>query len=143
MKNLYWKYIYIDADEYKEPFLIGSPRLIYCSEAPINTSKKIENRADLKKRICREYIDFCTQHNISDKKLLKKLSKECAEQIRCCVGTDYKPKRFTPPVFCVAIYKPFDYILDVKRLSKELSADDFIHWMKDNGINTCPIMKGE
>ena len=45
------------------------------------------------------------------------------------------------PVSRETIYNPLDYDLSFKRLSEELSTEDFIQWMKDNGINTCPIMK--
>ena len=56
-------------------------------------------------------------------------------------GEDYKPEKINFPVSRETIYKPLNYEMSFKKLSEELSADDFIRWMKDNGMNTCPIMK--
>ena len=56
-------------------------------------------------------------------------------------GGDYKPEKISFPVSRETIYNPLDFDLSFKRLSEELHAEDFIRWMKDNGMNTCPMIK--
>ena len=56
-------------------------------------------------------------------------------------GEDYKPEKISFPVSRETIYKSVDYDMSFKKLSEELPAEDFIRWMKDNGMNTCPMIK--
>lgn len=61
--------------------------------------------------------------------------------MRYYAGEDYKPEKISFPVSCETTYKPVDYNMSFKQLAQELPAEDFIYWMKDNGMNACPIMK--
>lgn len=139
MKNLYWKRICMNMNDGEEPFLISSPQLVYRSETPVNAKEEIKDITTLIAKISRGYICGYVRHSIFSKKI-KKIH---IENTRYCVGEDFKPEKINFPVFRETIYKPVDYTMSFKRLSEKLSAEDFIHWMKDNGINTCPIMKGE
>lgn len=137
MKNLYWKRIYMNMNDGSEPILNWGPRLVYCPEPPTDTKEEINNITDLMVKIVCGYINGCIKRSIFDKSL-KKIH---IENMRYWQGEDYKPKKINFPVSRETSYKRVDYNMSFKKLSGELSAEDFIRWMKDNGMNTCPIMK--
>lgn len=137
MKNLYWKRIYMNMNDGREPILNWGPRLVYCPESPTDTKEEINNITDLMIKIVCGYINGCIKRSIFDKSL-KKIH---IENMRYWQGEDYKPKKINFPVSRETSYKRVDYNMSFKKLSGELSAEDFIRWMKDNGMNTCPIMK--
>lgn len=137
MKNLYWKRIYMNMNDGREPILNCGPRLVYCPEPPTDTKEEINNITDLMVKIVCGYINGCIKRSIFDKSL-KKIH---IENMRYWQGEDYKPKKINFPVSRETSYKRVDYNMSFKKLSGELSAEDFIRWMKDNGMNTCPIMK--
>lgn len=137
MKNLYWKRIYMNMNDGRETILNWGPRLVYCPEPPTDTKEEINNITDLMVKIVCGYINGCIKRSIFDKSL-KKIH---IENMRYWQGEDYKPKKINFPVSRETSYKRVDYNMSFKKLSGELSAEDFIRWMKDNGMNTCPIMK--
>ena len=137
MKNLYWKRIYMNMNDGQKPILNWDPQLVYCPESPTDTKVEIESLTGLMVNIVSGYINGCIKHSIFDQRL-KKIH---IENMRYWQGEDYKPKKINFPISRETIYKPVDYDMSFKKLSRELSAEDFIRWMKDNGMNTCPIMK--
>lgn len=137
MKNLYWKRISMDMNDGQKPILNWSTQLVYCPEPPTDTKEEIKSIVDLMiKIVCRE-INGCIKRSIFDKSV-KKIH---IENMRYYAGEDYKPEKINFPVSRETTYEPLDYDMSFKRLSEELSADDFICWMKDNGMNTCPMIK--
>ena len=137
MKNLYWKRIYMKMNDGQEPILNWDPQLVYCPEPPINETLTIKNTTDLAVDICSNYVNGSIQRSIFS----RRIKKFHIENMRYWKGEDYKPGKINFPVSRETIYKPVNYDMSFKKLSEELSAEDFIHWMKDNGMNTCPMMK--
>lgn len=137
MKNLYWKYISMDMNDGQKPILNWMPRLVYCPEPPTDTKEEIKSTADLMVKIVCGHINGCIKRSV----LTKELKKIHIENMKYYAEEDYKPEKINFPVFRETTYKPVDYNMSFKRLSEELSADDFVCWMKDNGINTCPMIK--
>lgn len=39
-------------------------------------------------------------------------------------------------------YKKIDFLITINDLVERLSAEDFIEYCKDHGLNVCPLMKG-
>ena len=137
MKNLYWKRIYMKMNDGQEPILNWDPQLVYCLEPPEREALTIKDATDLEMAINRSYVNGSIQYGIFN----KRIKKFHIENMRYWKGEDYKPEKISFPVSRETIYKPVNYDMSLKKLSEELSAEDFIHWMKDNGMNTCPIMK--
>ena len=137
MKNLYWKRIYMNMNDGQEPILNWDPQLVYCPEPPTDIKEEIESLTGLLVDIVSGHINGSIKRSVFDQSL-KKIH---IENMRYWQGEDYKPKEINFPVSRETSYKQVDYDMSFKRLSEELSADDFIRWMKDNGMNTCPIMK--
>ena len=137
MKNLYWKRIYMKMNDGQEPILNWDPQLVYCPESPANETMTIKDATALAVDICSNYVNGSIQRGIFS----RRIKKFHIENMRYWKGEDYKPGKINFPVSRETIYKPVNYDMSFKKLSEELSAEDFIHWMKDNGMNTCPIMK--
>ena len=137
MKNLYWKRIYMNMNDGKEPILNWTPQLVYCPEPPTDTKEESENLTSLMVNIVSGHINGSIKRGI----LTKELKKIHIENMRYWQGEEYKPKKINFPVSRETVYKPVDYNMSFKQLAQELSAEDFIHWMKDNGMNTCPMIK--
>ena len=137
MKNLYWKRIYMNMNDGKEPILNWTPQLVYCPEPPTDTKEESENLISLMVNIVSGHINGNIKRGI----LTKELKKIHIENMRYWQGEEYKPKKINFPVSRETVYKPVDYNMSFKQLAQELSAEDFIHWMKDNGMNTCPMIK--
>nr|DAT91808.1 MAG TPA: hypothetical protein [Caudoviricetes sp.] len=137
MKNLYWKRIYMNMNDGKEPILNWDIQLVYCHETPTDTREEVKDKTDLVVKIVSGHINGCIKRSIFDRSI-KKIH---IENMRYYTREDYKPEKINFPIFRETTYKPLDYNMSFKRLSEELSAEDFIRWMKDNGMNTCPIMK--
>ena len=137
MKNLYWKRIYMNMNNGQEPILNWDTQLVYCPEPPTDTKEEIESLTSLMVDIVSGYINGSIKRSVFDQSL-KKIH---IENMRYWQGEDYKPGKINFPVSRETIYKPLNYDMSFKKLSEELSAEDFIRWMKDNGMNTCPIMK--
>lgn len=137
MKNLYWKRIYMKMNDGQEPILNWDPQLVYCPEPPANETLTIKNTTDLAVDICSNYVNGSIQRGIFS----RRIKKFHIENMRYWKGEDYKPGKINFPVSRETIYKPLNYDMSFKKLSEELSAEDFIRWMKDNGMNTCPMIK--
>ena len=137
MKNLYWKRIYMKMHAGQEPILNWNSQLVYCPEPPEREPLTIKDATDLEMAINRSYVNGSIQYGIFN----KRIKKFHIENMRYWKGEDYKPEKISFPVSRETIYKPVNYDMSLKKLSEELSAEDFIRWMKDNGMNTCPIMK--
>ena len=137
MKNLYWKRIYMKMNDGQEPILNWGPQLVYCLEPPEREALTIKDATDLEMAINRNYVNGSIQRGIFN----KRIKKFHIENMRYWKGEDYKPGKINFPVSRETIYKPLNYDMSFKRLSEELSAEDFIRWMKDNGMNTCPMIK--
>lgn len=137
MKNLYWKRIYMKMNDGQEPILNWSTQLVYCPEPPDRETMTIKNTTDLAVAICSNYVHGSIKRGTFD----RRIKKFHIENMRYWKGEDYKPEKICFPVSRETIYNPLDFDLSFKRLSEELPAEDFIRWMKDNGMNTCPIMK--
>ena len=137
MKNLYWKRIYMKMNDGQEPILNWNPQLVYCPEQPEHETLTIKNATDLEMAINRSYVNGFIQYGIFS----RRIKKFHIENMRYWKGEDYKPEKISFPVSRETIYKPVNYDMSFKKLSEELSAEDFICWMKDNGMNTCPMIK--
>lgn len=137
MKNLYWKRIYMNMNDGKESILNWNPQLVYCPEPPTDTKEEIESLTSLMVDIVSGHINGTIKRSVFDQSL-KKIH---IENMRYWQSEDYKPKKINFPVSRETSYKRVDYNMSFKRLSEELSADDFLRWMKDNGMNTCPMIK--
>ena len=137
MKNLYWKRIYMNMNDGKEPILNWNPQLVYCSEPPTDTKEEIESLTGLMVDIVSGHINGSIKRSVFDQSL-KKIH---IENMRYWQGEDYKPREINFPVSRETIYKPLNYDMSFKKLSEELSAEDFIRLMKDNGMNICPMIK--
>ena len=137
MKNLYWKRIYMKMNDGQEPILNWDPQLVYCPEPPECETLTIKDATDLEMAINRSYVNGSIQYGIFN----KRIKKFHIENMRYWKGEDYKPEKISFPVSRETIYKPVNYDMSLKKLSEELSAEDFIRWMKDNGMNTCPMIK--
>ena len=137
MKNLYWKRIYMKMNDGQEPILNWNSQLVYCPELPEHEALTIKNATDLEMAINRSYVNGSIQYGIFN----KRIKKFHIENMRYWKGEDYKPEKISFPVSRETIYKPVNYDMSFKKLSEELSAEDFIRWMKDNGMNTCPMIK--
>ena len=137
MKNLYWKHIYMKMNDGQEPILNWSTQLVYCPEPPDRETMTIKNTTDLAVAICSNYVNGSIKRRTFD----RRIKKFHIENMRYWKGEDYKPEKICFPVSRETLYQPLNYDMSFKRLSEELSAEDFIRWMKDNGMNTCPIMK--
>lgn len=137
MKNLYWKRIYMDMNDGEEPILNWNIQLVYCPETPTDTKEEVKDRTDLAVKIVSRYING----GIYRKCISREIKYFTIENMRYWKPEKYKVEKINFPIFRETTYKPLDYNMSFKRLSEELSAEDFIHWMKDNGMNTCPMMK--
>ena len=137
MKNLYWKRIYMNMNDDKEPILNWGVQLVYCPKAPTDIKEEIKDKVDLMVKIVSGHINGCIKRSIFNRRL-KKIH---IENMKYYAGEDYKPEKINFPVLRETIYKPVDYNMSFKQLAQELSAEDFIRWMKDNGMNTCPMIK--
>lgn len=137
MKNLYWKCIYMKMNDDQEPILNWSTQLVYCPEPPDNETVTIKDATDLAVAISRHYVNGSIKRGIFN----NRIKKFHLENMRDWHGNDYKPEKISFPVSRETIYNPLNYDLSFKRLSEELSAEDFICWLKDNGMNTCPMIK--
>ena len=137
MKNLYWKRIYMKMNDGQEPILNWNSQLVYCPEPPEREALTIKDATDLEMAINRNYVNGSIQRGIFN----KRIKKFHIENMRYWKGEDYKPGKINFPVSRETIYKPLNYDMSFKKLSEELSAEDFIRWMKDNGMNTCPMIK--
>ena len=137
MKNLYWKHICMEMNDGLKPILNWNPQLVYCPEPPANETMTIKDATELAVAISRNYVNGSIQRGVFN----KRIKKFRIENMRNWKGEDYKPGKINFPVLRETIYKPLNYDMSFKELSEKLPAQDFIRWMKDNGINTCPIMK--
>lgn len=137
MKSLYWKRIYMKMNDGQEPILNWDPQLVYCPEPPEREALTVKDATDLEMAINRNYVNGSIQRGIFN----KRIKKFHIENMRYWKGEDYKPGKINFPVSRETIYKPLNYDMSFKKLSEELSAEDFIRWMKDNGMNTCPMIK--
>lgn len=137
MKNLYWKRIYMKMNDGQEPILNWSTQLVYCPEPPDRETMKIKDATELAVAISRHYVNGSIKRGIFN----NRIKKFHLEDMRDWHGSDYKPEKISFPVSRETIYNPLDFDLSFKRLSEELPAEDFIRWMKDNGMNTCPMIK--
>ena len=137
MKNLYWKRIYMKMNDGQEPILNWNSQLVYCPEPPECETLTIKDATDLEMAINRNYVNGSIQRGIFN----KRIKKFHIENMRYWKDEDYKPGKINFPVSRETIYKPLNYDMSFKKLSEELSAEDFIRWMKDNGMNTCPMIK--
>lgn len=137
MKNLYWKRIYMKMNDGQEPILNWDPQLVYCPEPPENETLTIKNTTDLAVAIYSNYVNGSIKRGTFD----RRIKKFHIENMRYWKGEEYKPEKISFPVSRETTYKRIDYDMSFKRLSEELSAEDFIRWMKDNGMNTCPMIK--
>ena len=137
MKNLYWKRIYMDMNDGQQPILNWGTQLVYCPNTPTDTREEVKDKTDLVVKIVSGHINGCIKRGIFDRRI-KKIH---IENMRYYAGEDYKPEKINFPIFRETSYKPLDYNMSFKRLSEELSAEDFLRWMKDNGMNTCPMIK--
>ena len=137
MKNLYWKHICMEMNDGQKPILNWNSQLVYCPEPPEREVLTIKDATDLEIAINRNYVNGFIQRGIFN----KRIKKFHIENIRYWKGEDYKSGKINFPVSRETIYKPVNYNMSFKELSEKLPAEDFIRWMKDNGINTCPIMK--
>lgn len=137
MKNLYWKHICMEMNDGQKPILNWNSQLVYCPKPPEREVLTIKDATDLEMAINRNYVNGSIQRGIFN----KRIKKFHIENIRYWKGEDYKSGKINFPVSRETIYKPLNYDMSFKELSEKLSAEDFIRWMKDNGINTCPIMK--
>ena len=137
MKNLYWKHICTEMNDGQKPILNWDPQLVYRPEPPENETLTIKDATDLAVAINRNYVNGSIQRSIFS----RRIKKFHIENMRYWKSEEYKPEKISFPVLRETIYKPVNYDMSFKKLSEELSAEDFIHWMKDNGMNTCPIMK--
>ena len=137
MKNLYWKRIYMKMNDGQEPVLNWDSQLVYCPEPPEREALTIKDATDLEMAINRSYVNGSIQYGIFN----KRIKKFHIGNMKDWRGENYKSGKINFPVSRETIYKPVNYDMSLKKLSEELSAEDFIRWMKDNGMNTCPIMK--
>ena len=137
MKNLYWKRIYMKMNDGQEPILNWNPQLVYRPEPPERETLTIKDATDLEMAINRSYVNGSIQYGIFN----KRIKKFHIENMKDWRGENYKSGKINFPVSRETIYKPVNYNMSFKELSEKLPAEDFIRWMKDNGINTCPIMK--
>lgn len=137
MKNLYWKRIYMKMNDGQEPMLNWSTQLVYCPEPPDRETMTIKDATELAVAISRHYVNGSIKRGIFN----NRIKKFHFEDMRDWRGRDYKPEKISFPVSRETIYNPLDFDLSFKRLSEELPAEDFIRWMKDNGMNTCPMIK--
>lgn len=137
MKNLYWKRIYMKMNDGQEPILNWSTQLVYCPEPPDRETMTIKNTTDLAVAICSGYVNGLIKRGTFD----RRIKKFHIENMRYWKGEDYKPEKISFPISRETIYNPLNYDMSFKKLSEELSAEDFIHWMKNNGMNTCPMIK--
>ena len=137
MKNLYWKHISMKMNDGLKPILNWNSQLVYCPEPPECETLIIKDATDLEMAINRNYVNGFIKRGIFS----RRIKKFHIENMRHLEGEDYKPGKINFPVSRETIYKPLNYDMSFKELSEKLSAEDFIRWMKDNGMNTCPIMK--
>ena len=137
MKNLYWKHISMKMNDGLKPILNWNSQLVYCPEPPERETLTIKDATDLEMAINRNYVNGSIQRSIFS----RRIKKFHIENMRYWKGEEYKPEKISFPVSRETIYKPLNYDMSFKELSEKLPAEDFIRWMKDNGINTCPIMK--
>ena len=137
MKNLYWKHISMKMNDGLKPILNWDPQLVYCPEPPERETLTIKDATDLEMAINRNYVNGSIQRGVFNKRIKKFRIKN----MRNWESEDYKPGKINFPVSRETIYKPLNYDMSFKELSEELSAEDFIRWMKDNGMNTCPMIK--
>lgn len=137
MKNLYWKRICMKMNDGQEPILNWNLQLVYCPELPENETLTIKNVTDLAVAICSGYVNGLIKRGVFD----RRIKKFHIENMNYWKGEDYKPEKISFPVSRETIYKPVDYDMSFKKLSEALSAENFIRWMKDNGMNTCPMIK--
>lgn len=137
MKNLYWKRIYMKMNDGQQPILNWSTQLVYCPDPPDREIMTIKNTTDLAVAICSNCVNGSIKRGIFD----RRIKKFHLENMRDWHGCNYKPEKISFPVSRETIYNPLDYDMSFKRLSEELPAEDFIRWMKDNGMNTCPMIK--
>ena len=137
MKNLYWKHISMKMNDGLKPILNWDPQLVYCPEPPEREALTIKDATDLEMAINRNYVNGSIKRGIFS----RRIKKFHIENMRHLEGEDYKPGKINFPVSRETIYKPLNYDMSFKELSEKLPAEDFIRWMKDNGMNTCPIMK--
>ena len=137
MKNLYWKHISMEMNDGLKPILNWDSQLVYCPEPPERETLTIKDATDLEMAINRNYVNGSIKRGIFS----RRIKKFHIENMRYWKGEDYKPEKISFPVSRETIYKPVNYDMSFKKLSEELSAEDFIRWMKDNGMNTCPMIK--
>lgn len=137
MKNLYWKRIYMKMNDGQEPMLNWSTQLVYCPEPPDHETMTIKDATELAVAISRHYVNGSIKRGIFN----NRIKKFHLEDMRDWRGGDYKPEKISFPVSRETIYNPLDFDLSFKKLSEALPAEDFIRWMKDNGMNTCPMIK--
>lgn len=137
MKNLYWKHIYMEMNDGLKPILNWNSQLVYCPEPPERETLTIKDATELEMAINRNYVNGSIKRGIFS----RRIKKFHIENMRYWKGEEYKPEKISFPVSRETIYKPVNYDMSFKKLSEELSAEDFIRWMKDNGMNTCPMIK--
>ena len=137
MKNLYWKHISMKMNDGLKPILNWNSQLVYCPEPPERETLTIKDATDLEMAINRSYINGSIKRGIFS----RRIKKFHIENMRHWEGEDYKPGKINFPVSRETIYKPLNYDMSFKELSEKLPAEDFIRWMKDNGMNTCPMIK--
>lgn len=137
MKNLYWKRIYMKMNDGQKPILNWDPQLVYCPELPENETLTIKDATELAVAISRNYVNGSIKRGTFN----RRNKKFHIENMRDWRGEDYKPEKISFPVSRETIYMPVNYDISFKNLSGELSAEDFVRWMKDNGMNTCPMIK--
>ena len=137
MKNLYWKHICMEMNDGKKPILNWNSQLVYRPEPPEHEMLTIKDATELEMVINRSYVNGFIQRGVFN----KRIKKFHIKNMRYWKDEEYKPGKINFPVSRETIYKPLNYNMSFKELSEKLPAEDFIRWMKDNGINTCPIMK--
>lgn len=136
MKNLYYKRIYMDMGDGQSVQNWGT-QIVYSSEELKDTLEEIRYEK-LIAGISNGYINGAIYYKFFKSNQVKYVA---IENMQFWDAQKYDPNKINYPIYRITKYSPLDHTISFKELSEELSAEDFIRWMKDNGMNTCPIMK--
>ncbi len=136
MKNLYYKRIYMDMGDGQSVQNWGT-QIVYCPEEPKDTLEEIRYEK-LIAGISNGYINGTIYYKLFKSNQVKYIA---IDNMQFWNAQKYDPNKINYPIYRITKYSPLDHTISFKELSEELSAEDFIRWMKDNEMNTCPIMK--
>lgn len=136
MKNLYWKRIYMKMGD-GNPVLNWSTQIVYSPKEPKDELEEIRYEK-LIAGISNGYINGTIYYKLFKPNQVKYIG---IENMQYWDAQKYNPNKIKYPVHRITKYSPLDHTISFKKLSEELSAEDFIQWMKDNGMNTCPMIK--